>query len=83
LFIFFTCLKKTNQKKGQPFTWSRKRDSPALLKITGRCETRRLQRLRQSSRYSGYFFTARLREMAFKKCPYKLTQLFVFGAPFF
>ena len=22
LFIFFTCLKKTNQKKGQPITWS-------------------------------------------------------------
>jgi len=22
LFIFFTCLKKTNQKNGQPVTWS-------------------------------------------------------------
>jgi hypothetical protein len=31
MFIFFTCIKKTNQKKVQPITWSRKRDCPALL----------------------------------------------------
>jgi hypothetical protein len=36
MFIFFTCIKKTNQKKVQPITWSRKRDLPALLAKNGR-----------------------------------------------
>jgi len=36
MFIFFTCIKKTNQKKVQPITWSRKRDYPALLAKNGR-----------------------------------------------
>jgi len=40
MFIFFACPKKTNQKKGQPYTWSSKLDFPALLEKAGRCETR-------------------------------------------
>jgi hypothetical protein len=37
MFIFFTCIKKTNQKKVQPVTWSRLlRDCPALLAKNGR-----------------------------------------------
>jgi len=43
MFIFFTCIKKTNQKKVQPITWSRKRDYPALLEMTGSLKTRSAQ----------------------------------------
>jgi hypothetical protein len=41
LFVFFTCIKKTNKKKVQPFTWSRiLRDFPVLLGKAWRCKTR-------------------------------------------
>jgi len=40
MFIFFTCIKKTNQKKVQPITWSRKHDFPAFLETTVSLETR-------------------------------------------
>jgi hypothetical protein len=45
LFIFFTCIKKTNQQRSGERKCSRSRGSlaanfPVLLKMTGRCETR-------------------------------------------
>jgi hypothetical protein len=62
LFIFFACPKKTNQKKGQPFTWFRDAELPCAAQNNRALAE--LASLRQSSRYSGYFSAARLREMA-------------------
>jgi hypothetical protein len=49
-----------------------------LLEKSGRCETRHLQWLRQSLRYSLFFCAARLREMAKRIIPvdYKFLKVF-------
>jgi len=71
--LFISLLAQRNEpKKRQPITRHFVADSlaanyPVLLKNIGRCETRRLWRLKQSSRLSDIFSAARLREMAFQK----------------
>ena len=66
MFIFFACPKKTNQqrsgeRKGSltlgPASWT-------SLRCSKRPGAAKLASLRQSSRLSGHFFAARLREMA-------------------
>jgi len=62
MFIFFTCIKKTNQKKMQPITWSDKVGLPcAAHKERATSESR----CAPPSRLSVLSFAARLREMAF------------------
>jgi hypothetical protein len=54
MFIFFTCIKKTNQKKVQPFTWSASgRLSCAAHKEWATSESRTLWVLR---RFANPFF---------------------------
>jgi len=67
MFIFFACPNKTNQKKGSLSlaVLLLALSYPALLKITVRCETRFAQTVLA---FFGYFFTARLREMASNNC---------------
>jgi len=68
IYCSFLCLpKETNQRKGSQSLDSLAANYPVLLKNIGRCETRRLWRLKQSSRLSDIFSAARLREMAFQK----------------
>ena len=61
MFIFFTCIKKMNQKKVQPITWS---DSVGLP--CAACKKRATSESRSAppSRLSALCSAARLREMA-------------------
>jgi hypothetical protein len=64
MFIF--ACPKTNQK-GQPFTWPRFAGLPCAAQNNRALRNSSANGgLKQSSRYSGYFSAARLREMALK-----------------
>jgi len=65
LFFSSFLLAQKRTQKGSQSLGPLVANYPALLKKEGRCETRHFQWLRQSSRYSFFFFAARRREMAF------------------
>ena len=73
MFVFFTYIKKTNQKKVQPFTWSRDAGRPCAPRNDREFKNSHPFRgfippwgvLRQFKFLFGHFCGARLREMAF------------------
>jgi len=67
MFIFFTCIKKTNQKKVQPVTWSTYGRLPCVAhKERATSESRIPLRGTPPSRLSVLCCAARLRDMAIK-----------------
>jgi len=68
MFIFFTCIKKTNQKKVQPITWSDYVGLPCgARKERATSESRTTLWGAPPSRLSVLYFSPRLREMTLKQ----------------